>query len=157
MARTAGFVRDETQVVATLLTYFGGGTTFPLRHLRADHPTGRARRPFEHPVHIASLSDSGVTSMFGQGQPAELAGVAHAALASAGGGGSLILNVGESERPRYQDIAGGYAVYAVPTMEQLVPFARAFAARTWGDGSVSAIAAVAGSRSGQARRSGSVR
>lgn len=134
VARTSGFVRDETQIVHTLLTFFGGGTSFPLHQLRADHPAGRVRGPFEHRVHLACLSDSGVTSMFGVGQPAELRGVAHDALVSAGGGGSLILNVSDSDRARYRDLAGGYAVYAVPDLEALVPFARAFAARTWGAG-----------------------
>ncbi len=138
VARTCGFVRDEIDVVHTLLTFFGGGTTFPLLHLRADHPAGRVRGPFESRVHLACLSDSGVLSMFGQDQPPELARVAHDALQSAGGGGSLILNVPASASDQYREFAGGYAVYAVPTLQDLVPFARAFAARTWSDSARSA-------------------
>ncbi|HRW18220.1 MAG TPA: hypothetical protein P5181_05185 [Dermatophilaceae bacterium] len=133
VARTAGFVRDEDEVLTALVTHFGGGTSFPLPLLAADHPPGRAERTSRR-VHICCLSDSGVESMFGVGQRDSDSGVAHAALESAGGGGSLILVVPAVWASHVQDYCGNYVVYPVPELTDVVPFARAFAARTWGVG-----------------------
>lgn len=71
VAGTGGFTRHRPEAVNALLTYFGGGTTFPLdllarRYLArgATGLTGGRRR------HLLVLSDDGLTSMFGEGQPA---------------------------------------------------------------------------------------
>jgi hypothetical protein len=59
------FGRDRRALVADLTTYFGGGTTFPLDLLRQ-----RVRGPGRHPRrHLVVLSDDGLQSMFGTGQP----------------------------------------------------------------------------------------
>lgn len=64
--------RNRGEAMAAVLLYFGGGTTFPL-DLLAD----RYRRPAEPGVrrHLAVLSDDGLTSLFGEGQP-QYSGVA---------------------------------------------------------------------------------
>ena len=73
--------------------YHGGGTSFPLAQLAAAHPATRAAAPNGRRCHIAVISDDGVSSLFGHGQPAELKGAAERALEQAGGGGTLVLHV----------------------------------------------------------------
>ncbi|OFE17208.1 hypothetical protein BA895_17285 [Humibacillus sp. DSM 29435] len=129
------FSRDRAAAMAALLTYHGGGTSFPLAQLAAAHhvtpgpsahDSDRARR-----CHIAVLSDDGVSSLFGQGQPAELAGAAHQALDRAGGGGTLVLQVTPAQIEQARAIAGDYAVIAVQAPDDIVGFAKEFARRHW--------------------------
>ncbi|TDE88889.1 VWA domain-containing protein [Occultella glacieicola] len=126
VAGTDGFTENADEVLAAVVAYFGGSTAFPLERLVATHldSTGEPRRR-----HIAVVSDSGINSMFlERGTPTP--GAAQC-LAAAGAGGSLILNVPVNTRGRYAEMAGDYDVYTVATWEDLVPFARAFAARVW--------------------------
>lgn len=134
VSRTSGgFTRDRTEIVRALLHYWGGGTVFPLQDLARDHPTTESkRRPWEAPCHICVISDYGVVSMFGWGQSTDQTAPAADALASAGGGGSLILRESESICDRVRKDAGDYVVYAVPQESDLVPFAKAFARARWG-------------------------
>ena len=75
------FGRDRKAAVADLATYFGGGTTFPLDLLRrrVRGPGRGARR------HLVVLSDDGLQSMFGAGQPGleDVAAAARADFATA--------------------------------------------------------------------------
>ncbi|MBX0301814.1 VWA domain-containing protein [Cryobacterium sp. 1639] len=68
------FTRDRAEALRDLTSFFNGGTVFPLdlyakryRGLGRSHPTVRR--------HVVVLSDEGLLSMFGQGQPG-FAGVA---------------------------------------------------------------------------------
>jgi hypothetical protein len=127
--KTDGFVRDPHAILAVLTGHFGGGTQFPLPTLRETY----ARRPSSaRPVHVLIISDDGVTTLYDkdeQGQ--EGYAVAGEALARAGGGGTMVLNLAsnwETYQPqivRARD-AQGWAVHAVSTLEELVAFARAF-------------------------------
>ncbi len=69
---TTDFTRRGGDAMAALLTYFGGGTTFPL-DLLARRYLGTPRtvpgRPAPH-RHLLVLSDDGLASLFGQGQEA---------------------------------------------------------------------------------------
>ena len=73
VAGTRGFTRNRTDATAALLTYPGGGTTFPLDLLAARSTERRAAGSGGR--HLVVLSDDGLASMFGEGQPA-YAGVA---------------------------------------------------------------------------------
>lgn len=72
VAGTGDFTRRGAGAMAALLHYFGGGTTFPL-DLLAERYLGRTLSAPGRPVrrrHLVVLSDDGLASMFGQGQPA---------------------------------------------------------------------------------------
>lgn len=129
------FSRDREAAMAALLTYHGGGTSFPLAQLAAAHrvTSGASRSgPLEsRKCHIAVISDDGVSSLFGQGQPAELAGAAHRALEHAAGGGTLVLQVSPAQIEQALTMAGDYAVIAVQTPDDIVGFAKEFARRHW--------------------------
>jgi hypothetical protein len=62
------FTRDRLEALRDLTTYFGGGTVFPLdlyggRYRGLARPSATVRR------HVVVLSDEGLLSMFGTGQP----------------------------------------------------------------------------------------
>ncbi|MBL9204497.1 MAG: VWA domain-containing protein [Opitutaceae bacterium] len=139
---TPGFCRDEFEILRVLTGFFGGGTQFPLHRLRE---TFAGRRPTERPAHVMVISDDGVSTMFDSDDEKGTPGwtVAARALAQAGGGGTLVLNLPENwERDRvrphtlnpYATIQRardqhGWQVHAVATWEQLVRFAREFSRR----------------------------
>ena len=128
LAGTDGFTRDPVAVLRACVAWFGGSTSFPLPLLARTH-LGAARR--DRPCHVAVISDDGIDSMFGYGQPAGLADVAVRAVRAAGGGGSLVLRVREEQLARLAPQADGYDLYRVQEWEDLVAFASDFARRTW--------------------------
>ena len=139
---TPGFVRDELAILRVLAGYFGGGTQFPIPHLRN---TYAARRPDDRPAHIMVISDDGISTMFdGDERGNSGLDVAAAALARAGGGGSMVLNLPdqwEQYVPKYPSYAAlarardeqGWALHRVSTWEELMEFARAFSQRHYAD------------------------
>ena len=87
---TDGFVRNESLILEVLTGYFGGATAFPIHLLRKTH----VEQQRERESHIVVLSDDGVTTMFDQDEQGNSGwDIAGKALASAGGGGSLVLNL----------------------------------------------------------------
>ncbi|AMM21136.1 hypothetical protein AX769_14560 [Frondihabitans sp. PAMC 28766] len=64
---TTGFTRDRTEALGALTTFFGGGTTFPLDLYASRYRA--ARRSSEVRRHVVILSDDGLSSLFGAGQP----------------------------------------------------------------------------------------
>lgn len=126
------FSRDREAALAALLTFHGGGTSFPLAQLDATHRdrsfgAGPARRR----CHIAVISDDGVSSLFGQGQPGVLSDAAHLALRRAGGGGTLVLQVNPAQASATRQQTGEYEVVQVESADDIVRFAREFAVRHW--------------------------
>ncbi|HUS68418.1 MAG TPA: VWA domain-containing protein, partial [Kofleriaceae bacterium] len=88
---TPGFVRDEHAILRVLTGYFGGATAFPIHVLR---DTMAARRPDARPVHVLIVSDDGVTTMYDTDERGQDGfDVCGAALARAGGGGTMVLNL----------------------------------------------------------------
>ncbi|GAB3406833.1 hypothetical protein GCM10027515_22000 [Schumannella luteola] len=59
--------RNRSEAIGALLHYFGGGTTFPLDVLAERYRTVRPAR--DRRRHLVVLSDGGLESLFGQGQP----------------------------------------------------------------------------------------
>lgn len=66
----ASFTRDRAALLGALTTYFGGGTTFPLDLLAQRYEQPRpAVSGAESLRHLVVLSDEGLMSFFGEGQP----------------------------------------------------------------------------------------
>jgi hypothetical protein len=135
---TPGFIRDETAILRVLTAHYGGGTQFPLHVLR---DTFAARRSDERPVHVLSISDDGVTTMFEDNDERGNSGwrICAQAMKNGRGGGTLALNItSEWEKPThsyYRNLAATlrrareeqyWQIHAVPTLEGLVAFAHAF-------------------------------
>ena len=143
---TGGFGRDERAILRVLTGYFGGGTDFPLPTLRETY----AGRPGSgRPTHILVVSDDGVESMFDGADERGTSAweVTRQALASAGGGGTLVLQLGGDWEARAGAAGayggalaairrardeGGWAVHRVASWDDLVAFARAFSRRRYG-------------------------
>lgn len=135
---TAGFVRDELAILRVLAGYLGGGTQFPIPHLRKTY----AERTRKNPAHVMVISDDGVSTMFDDDELGQSGwDVSRLALERAGGGGSLVLNLPEGweqhQYPAYQAIRRardelGFAVRRVSTWDDLLGFARDFSRRNYG-------------------------
>lgn len=137
---TRGFVRDERDILRVLTGFYGGGTTFPIHRLRETH-LGKGRH--ERPAHILMISDDGITTMFDRDEQGNDGwDVSARALAAAGGGGSMALNIPadwDAVRPgwnvtAYQHLLRaraeqGWDIFAVSRLEDLLEFARAFSRR----------------------------
>ncbi len=125
---SAGFTRDQSALMAILTGYFGGGTAFPIHILRDTYATRPAKSRL---VHILCLSDEGIDTMFSKderGKDGE--SVAVMALAKAGGGGSLALNLSSASAlnsgPLKRAAEIGFHVTRLSDWEGLVSFAREF-------------------------------
>jgi hypothetical protein len=150
---TGGFTEDATEALRILTGHIGGSTAFPLHMLRrtylgdagppppksgtyvGDVPHARnAPRPWAgHPTHIAVLSDSGVDTINqvdDLGNPGR--DVAHRALAAAGGGGTLILDMAWKSEAVDSLAELGFVIERVDDLAGLVDAARRFARRTYG-------------------------
>ncbi|WP_296943940.1 VWA domain-containing protein [uncultured Massilia sp.] len=142
---TDGFVRDADAVLRVLTGFFGGATCFPIHRLRATYEarTGRGRR---RGAHLLMISDDGITTMFDRDERGASGwDVAARALATAGAGGTMALDVPpewdalarSSRIAPYRDLLRardeqGWEIHAVADMAQLVAFARAFSRRHYG-------------------------
>lgn len=137
---TRGFVRDEQAILRVLTGFYGGATAFPI-HLLRDTYLGRAKR--ERAAHILMISDDGITTMFDRDERGNDGwDVAARALAAAGGGGSMALNIPPQwDDPRTGGPASplaqlrraraeqGWDIVAISRMEDLLEFARMFSRR----------------------------
>lgn len=110
---TPTFTRSRAEIMAALLTYFRGGTVFPLDLLATRYRPRALTRPR---THLVALSDDGLESMFGSGQEiyAEVAATIRPLLAS----GSLIL-ISRSDRVDTTAQRAGYDVEHVPTFDEV--------------------------------------
>jgi hypothetical protein len=122
-----GFIAEPRRILQILTGYLGGATAFPIHLLR---DTYRDRKPGDRAVHLLVLSDDGVTTMFDRDeQGSDGWEIARKALAQAGGGGTLVLNLFKdwSDYPDLQRAhEEGWQIHRVRSWEELVAFARAF-------------------------------
>jgi hypothetical protein len=142
---TGGFVRDEAAILRVLTGYYGGGTAFPIHHLRKTWLDGAKNVPWhERRAHILMISDDGITTMFDKDEQGHDGwDIAARALAAAGGGGSMALNIAadwRNYRPvlrsttwiqqlRRAEKEQGWDISAIVEMEDLLAFARSFSRR----------------------------
>jgi len=138
-ASTGGFVRDQESVLRVLTGYFGGATAFPIHVLR---DTYAARKPDARPAHVLVISDDGVSTMFDNDERGNSGwDIAAAALARAGGGGTLVLNLpdrwetgsGPYVKIRRARDEHGWHVHRIASLEELVEFARQFSRLRYGE------------------------
>ncbi len=132
--KTRGFERDESEVLRILTGYLNGSTAFPLHVLRETYAVPLKRR-----VHVMVISDDGVDTMLNKdekGTPGEV--VVRQAMASAGGGGSLVLRLSREVEacPSLQPLKamGLFDIYRVVQWEELIAFARNFSRNAYGRG-----------------------
>ncbi len=133
---TPGFIRDERAILRVLTGFFGGGTCFPIHRLRQTFCERAERR---RPAHILMISDDGIVTMFDKDEEGNNGwDVSARALAAAGGGGSMALNISadwEQESWAHSRVLQrasreqGWEISAISRMEDLVDFARAFSRR----------------------------
>ncbi|PTT15935.1 NAD/NADP transhydrogenase subunit alpha [Microbacterium sp. HMWF026] len=106
------FSRDPVRVVRDLALFFGGGTTFPLdlleRRSLGRQPASRERR------HLVVLSDDGLVSMFGEGDP-DRAGVAAQVRATLSTGTLVVLDSSRQVEPLAR--AAGYDLLYIESMD----------------------------------------
>jgi hypothetical protein len=140
VTKTAGFVRDTQAIMEVLTGFYGGGTQFPIHELRE---TYRRRKAGARPTHILVISDDGVSTMFDHDEQGNDGWqIAREALQSAGGGGTLLLNLQpdwekSTENTPYAAVTRardefGWTVAGVANWEELVAFARAFSRLKYG-------------------------
>lgn len=127
---TRGFVTDQRQVLGVLVGFFGGSTAFPIHVLR---DTYIDRKSTARPAHILVISDDGVDTMYADDEHGVSGrGIASAAMAKAGGGGTLALNVSFVNETLAQFEQDGWSVHGVQTWDDLVEFGRSFSKRHYG-------------------------
>lgn len=132
---TGGFLRDERAVLGMVTGFVSGATAFPLHLLR---DTYAARKPHQGRAHVVVISDSGVDTMLSKderGRPGRE--VVAEAMAVAGGGGTLVLNLHAPPEGYgfYRALSGlGFRIFAVRDWSELVAFSRAFVRDQWGQG-----------------------
>ncbi len=142
---TPGFIREETEILRVLTAHYGGATQFPIHALREIFAT---RRRDERPVHVLSISDDGVTTMFEDldehGKPGWE--TTARAMERGRGGGTLALNIpadweSGKRHTYYKNLVAilqrardeeDWEVHAVPGLEDLVAFASAFSRQKFG-------------------------
>jgi len=131
---TDGFVRNADAILAVVTGCIGGCTAFPIHKLRDTYVDSKPRRR----THVMIISDDGVTTLFdkdergGSGKE-----IARKALAAAGGGGSMALNIPPSlvgTEGFYAEAAEmGWDIAPISDWEDLAAYARAFSRKTYGD------------------------
>jgi hypothetical protein len=127
---TDGFVRDENAVLQVLTGYFGSYTAFPLHILRKTYLEQKRAEP----THIVVISDDGVDTMINAvdelGRPG--GEIAAGALAAAGAGGTLVLNLwSDAAEESLRAITPGWDLSRVTDWQELVDFATAFSRRQY--------------------------
>jgi hypothetical protein len=131
---TAGFVDNEREVLRILTGYLGTGYAFGIPLLAGVFD---ARRPGDRPVHILIVSDHDIFAMLDE-KTAGRTGwkIAGDALTAARGGGTFVLHMPPEWEPE-KTVAmrtQGWQTYGIREWEDIVPFAREFSRRGWGDG-----------------------
>lgn len=137
---TNGFIRDDRDILRVLTGYYGGATCFPIHRLRETYL--ESKLPRQRPAHILMISDDGITTMFDRDERGNDGWeVSAQALAAAGAGGTMALNITadweklastpwrDYGRLRHARKEQGWEIFAISRMEDLVEFARAFSRR----------------------------
>lgn len=129
---TDGFVDDERAVLRILTGYIGSGYAFGIPLLG---PVFAARKASDRPAHILIVSDHDIFAMLDEkagGRPCWL--IAEEALQAARGGGTFVLHMPAEWEPLKTDRLRkqGWRSRSIQAWEDIVPFARDFSRRAWG-------------------------
>lgn len=134
---TDGFMRDENEVLKIITGFIGGATAFPIHLLR---DTYKDRKPTDRPVHILSISDDGIDTMFDTDEQNNSGwDIAKMALEKARGGGTHVLNLWREWKDYPVLIKAneqGWAVNRVTDWAQLVEFAKRFSEENYAKKSI---------------------
>jgi hypothetical protein len=126
---TAGFIRDESKLLAVLTDYLGTGASFGLPRLAVTFAEQPRRR---RPAHLLVVSDSDLFREIDGTQGGWE--IARRAVERAGGGATAVLRLsGHAHHRQWLDKLAevGFSTHCVSSEEQLVDFARTFARRTF--------------------------
>ncbi|MBN2430144.1 MAG: VWA domain-containing protein [Acidobacteria bacterium] len=128
-SETPDFIRDERAILRILTGYLGTGYAFGILRLK---DTFLQDVPLRRPVHLLIITDHDIFYMLKEVKDGW--DIARHALAAAGGGGSMVLNIPGAGRTskdieRLRDI--GWEVYLVTDQKDLVTFAREFSRKTY--------------------------
>lgn len=133
---TDGFLRNQSEVLRTMVSYLGTGYSFGIHRLSE---TFHAECKLPRPVHILILSDHDMFSMLDErGQGRIGWDVARESLERCGGQGTFVLQLpsqGGGRGHRHLDRLRneGWRVSLVDSLEELVVFARDFSRLTFED------------------------
>ncbi len=133
---TDGFVRDQRQVLTTLLNYLGTGFAFGIHRL---HETFQGKAVLKRPVHVLVVSDCDIFHMLDESADGQLGwDVAREAVKRCGGGATYVLQLpgvtlpsNKSRNNQFDEKldrmrADGWGVHLVNSMEELLAFAKQF-------------------------------
>jgi hypothetical protein len=124
---TDGFVRDETEILKIITGFIGGATAFPIHLLR---DTYKDHKPTDRPVHILTISDDGIDTMFDTDEKGNNGwDVAKMALEKGRGGGTMVLNLWREWKDYPVLVKAneqGWSINRVTDWAQLVEFAKRF-------------------------------
>jgi hypothetical protein len=123
------FVNDEGVILRVLTGYLGTGYAFGILRLKDAFLAGKK---MTRPVHILIITDNDIFHMLQQVSSGW--DIARDALAAAGGGGSMVLNIpgaGRTAGPIERLREMGWDVHLVSDQADLVAFAREFSRRTY--------------------------
>jgi hypothetical protein len=125
---TAGFRRNEREVLELLTDYLGTGYSFGIHYLKPHLIDERRLRP----THVLIVSDSDIFSILNEtpksGAGAGVQGweIARQAAERAGAGATFVLNIAGYERTEVKRMESiGWKVHIVQSMDQVLAFATA--------------------------------
>ncbi len=129
---TDGFIRNQSEILKTLLNYLGTGYSFGIHRLAETYSPDKRQ---DRPSHILVVSDYDMFAMLAEKGNDRLGwDVAREAAQLSGGGATYVLQLPGYKKgleSRYggqieQMIADGWNVHLVNSMEELLAFARQF-------------------------------
>ena len=128
---TDGFIRRERDIMRILTGYLGTGYAFGILRLKETFLQGEA---LKRPVHILVVTDSDIFHMLKEVKNGW--NIAREALAAAGGGGTMVLNIPGAQRfaagiTRLRN--DGWNVHLLTGWDDLLVFAREFSRENYED------------------------
>lgn len=136
---TEGFIRNENQILELITDYLGTGYAFGIHHL-AQHIIKRKKLG---PAHVLIVSDQDIFAILNESKAPLIISsqiqsesgwaIAEDAVKSAGGGGTMVLNIDanyyKEDIKRLEDI--GWNVFTINSFSEIVHFAKQFSRKVY--------------------------